>query len=328
MGAINSALALVGAAKQTAKGSPAAAPAYGHGVAGGQIMTLEIEQEADDVTAGARVTANVNRTSATAGADWEGRVYPRSVGLWLYSIFGNVVTTGAGPFSHAFTAGDDVPYLTTFGRLGGEYYTVQDFKVDEAEFSWDGTEPVEFSLSGMGTIPGFLGGTAWTAVTNDSRSRYLVPVGGTFELSAAGAVPAPARIRAGSVSIANNLETILLSGSVVPDDVHVGRQEYEVSLTVVPENMNLWRETVTGSAAGTAVDECPVFGSFSVTFVDPCDPAAVSLTFEGLKVAFLADFPEASPDGAPVELELTGLPILPATGAALTATLQNSVASY
>jgi hypothetical protein len=328
VGAINSALALVGAAKQTAKGSPAANPAYAHGVSGGQVMTLEIEQEPDDVTAGSRVYAQVNRTSATAGADWESRLYPASLGLWLYATFGNLVTTGAGPYSHAFTAGDDVPYLTTFGRFGPDYYSVQDFKVDQAEMSWDGTEPVEFSLSGMGTIPEFAGPTAWTPTTDDSRSRYLVPVGGTFELAAAGPVPVTARVRAGSISISNNLETILLSGSVVPEDVHVGRQEYEVSLTVVPENMNLWRETVTGAANGTEVDQCPVFGSFSVEFVDPCDPAAVSLTIEGLKVAFMADFPEADPGGAPAELELSGVPILPASGAALTATLVNAVATY
>ena len=320
MAPIQSAIAQVGVAKQSGKGSVAASPTYAHGVTGGSVMTVEIAQELEERTSGVRLSPAVNRTGVMPGIDFTGRAHPRSVGLWLYGALGSIST--AGSYTHTITVGDDLPYLTTFGKLGSNIYSVRDLKVDALGFSFENANPVEMSVSGMGTVVGYPG--AFNVVTDDSLATYFTAASGTFKLDTDSSTPVTASITSGEINIANALETIMLSGSISPDDVFPGRHETEVSFDVVVANLDDWRILTTGTNSGSTASAAPIYGSFEVAFTSGTD----ILKLEAAKCAFTTEFPEANPGGGPVTLSLAGLVVQTAAGAGLTATVTNGVASY
>lgn len=320
MAPIQSAIAQVGVAKQSGKGSVAASPTYAHGVTGGSVMTVEIAQELEERTSGVRMSPAVNRTGVMPGIDFTGRAHPRSVGLWLYGALGSIST--AGSYTHTITVGDDLPYLTTFGKLGSNIYSVRDLKVDALGFSFENANPVEMSVSGMGTVVGYPG--AFNVVTDDSLASYFTAASGTFKLDTDSSTPVTASITSGEINIANALETIMLSGSISPDDVFPGRHETEVSFDVVVANLDDWRILTTGTNSGSSASAAPIYGSFEIAFTSGTD----ILKLEAAKCAFTTEFPEANPGGGPVTLSLAGLVVQTAAGAGLTATVTNSVVSY
>jgi hypothetical protein len=319
---IQSAIAQIGAAKQSAKGSVAASPTYAQGLTGGAVITVEVAQELEERTSGVRMSPAVNRTGVMPGVDMTARAHPKGVGLWLYGALGAVSTSGSGTYTHVFSIGDDLPYLTAFGKLGSNIYSVRDVKVDTLGLSFEAANPVELSVAGMGTVVGYP--AAFSPVNDDTRAAYFTAATGTFKLDVDSATPLTASITAGEINIANNLETIMLSGSISPDDVFPGRHEVEVSFDIVVENLNDWRTILTGTSSGSSAEDDPVYGSFEVAFTS----GTTSLTLASTKVAFTTEFPEANPSGGPVTLTLAGLVVQTAAGAGMTATLVNDVSSY
>lgn len=320
---IQSALALVGGAKQSAKGSAATDPTYQHGITDGQVLTVEVSQDLESRTSGTRFAPAVNRTGVMPGIEFTCRGHVSSIGLWLFGALGSKTVSGTSPnYTHTFSTGSDLPYLTAFGSLDSNLYSVEDVKVDSMEISWSENEPVEFAVTGMGTNVGFPGSI--TPTTDDSAAAYLRPAGGSFQIDIDGTTLAAAKVTGGSVSINNNLAPIMLSGTITPGDVFPGQQAIEVSLDVTPDNLNDWRTILTGASNGTTVSAAPVYGSFSVQFTD----GSKTLTLAATKVAFTTEFPSADAGGGPVTLSLAGLVVIPAAGSPLTATLTNGIASY
>lgn len=322
MAPIQSAIAQVGVSKQSGKGSVAASATFAHGVTGGSVMTVEIAQELEERTSGVRISPAVNRTGVMPGVDFTGRAHPKSVGLWLYGALGSVSVSGSSTYTHVITVGSDLPYLTTFGKLGSNIYSVRDLKVDSLGFSFDQANPVEMSVSGMGTVVGYPG--AFSINNDDSLSPYYTAAAGTFKLDVDSSTPVTASITAGEINIANALETIMLSGSISPDDVFPGRHETEVSFDIVVGDLDDWRTLVTGMSSGSSAQAAPVYGSFEVVFTSGTN----SLKLEAANCAFTTEFPEANPGGGPVTLSLAGLVTQTNAGAGLTATVINDVASY
>lgn len=319
---IQSAIAQIGASKQTAKGSAAASPTFAHGVTDGNVLSLDITQEADARTAGSLGRSDVNRTAAVPGAGFTARAHSKSVGLYLYAALGGKSVTGAGPYTHVFTPADSLPYLTIFGNLDGNLSRVEDFKVDSLGLTWNENEPLALAINGMGTTLGFPG--AFTPGTDDTVASYFRPVGGTFTLDVDSSTPAAARVTGGEVQVNNALELIMASGAITPNDVYNAQREMSCSFTVVPDNMTDWRTIATGSAAGSSISNTPLYGSFSIQFVNGTD----TLTIAASRVAFTCDFPAADAAGGPVELTLAGVVLKPSGSDQMTATLVNSQASY
>lgn len=319
---IQSALALVGGAKQSGKGSPATDPTYQHGITDGQVMTVEVSQDLESRTSGTRFAPSVNRTGVQPGIDFTCRGHASSIGLWLYAALGSKSVTGSSTYTHVFSTGADLPYLTAFGSMDSNLYAVEDVKVDSLEVSWSENEPVEFAVTGMGTDVAFP--STITPATDDSAATYMRPAGGSFQVDIDGTTLAAAKVTAGSVSINNSLSPIMLSGTITPSDVFPGQQAIEVSLDVTPENLNDWRTILTGTSNGTTVAATPVYGSFSIQFTDGTN----TLTLAATKVAFTTEFPSADAGGGPVTITLAGLVVIPASGSPFTATLVNAVATY
>lgn len=323
---IQSALAQVGVAKQSAKATAAANPTFAHGLTDGSILTAEVSQDAEERTSSVRASVGVNRTSVIPGIDFSSRVHPASVGMYALAALGTDAVTGTSPYTHAITLADSLPYLTMFGKLGSNIYKVQDVKIDSLGFSWSKTDPLAMKVAGIGTSITYTGAT-FTATTDETigtPSAYFAGSAGTFSLDTISGTPATANIVGGEITIANNLEPIILSGSVVPADIFEGRQDLECSFDLVVDDLNYWRSVLTGSTSGTTAAAAPSYGSFSVAFTS----GANTLTLAATKVAFTTDFPDADPAGGPVQITLAGVIVRPNSGSPLTITAVNTTASY
>lgn len=306
----------MGLGKQTALGSPETNPTYALGVTDGSIVTVDVQQEAEERTSAYLASTGVNRTGVVAGFDFTCRAHANSVGLLTFAALGTD-TYSSG--THTLTAAASIPYLTVFGtRPGNTTHSVQDAKVDSLEFSWDGNNPLEVKASGMGTVVNYA--ASFTATTDDTYATYFRPAGGTFSVDVDGgsAVPAISKITGGSVSLTRNLQEIMVSGTITANDVFEGRLDVECSFDVVIDDWSAWRATVTGTSTGTSAAATPLYGTFSCQFTDGTN----TFTLAGSRVAFTADLPSADPAGGYVTLSLAGLAMMPATGGTpLTATL-------
>lgn len=319
---LQSAIAQIGASKQNAKGSAAASPTFAHGVTDGAVLSLDITQDADSRTGGSLGLSDMNRTAAMPAAGFTTRAHAKSLGLYLYAALGAKSVTGTGPYTHVFTPADTLPYLTLFGKLDSVLTQVRDYKVDNLTVSFSENDPLEVQVEGMGTALSFP--VAFTPGTDDTAASYFSPVGGTFAIDTDSGTPVTARVTGGEIAIANALEGIPLSGSILPDDIFNAQREITCSFDITPENLDDWRTIATGSAAGAGVTSTVPYGSFSMSFTNGTD----TFTLAASRVAFTCDFPDADPAGGPVTITLAGVVLKPSGSAQMTATLVNGQASY
>lgn len=324
---IQSTLAQVGFAKQSAKGTAVTTGFASIGLTGGSVLSTDISQELENRTSGQRMALGINRTAAMFGMDFTCRAHPVTTGMILMGLLGTDTKSGASaPYSHAFSLASTLPYLTAYAKLGSDNFTIKDFVVDEVTFSWDGNNPVEMSVKGMGAE---LNNTTAPTIADDEtvNSTYLTPVGGTFQAAMSGAA-ATAKITGGSITIKNNMEAILVSGAITPDDFMPAEFSVECSLDITPNNLNEWRTFATGSTSGATLASTPPIGAFNIVFDNKATNGGTTsstLTLAHSKVAFATDFPDADPSGGPVTISLAGVTYsVSNSSTGLTATLTNS----
>jgi hypothetical protein len=318
--------AVAGIAKQASKGTIAANPTFAHGLTGGSPIVVEATQAALEVTAGKRAAYNVYRDQVANSASIETMAYLKSLGLYLLGAIGTDTVTGTGPYVHTYSTGD-LPYLSVFAKgIDSTIEGIRDCKVDELTLKWEGSKPVMVSAKLAGTV--FSYPSTFTAGTDETGvEAFLVPVGGTFSLDPLGSTLVSARVVGGELTIKNNVGAIDPSAAVEADDQYEGVQEHSLKLTIVPDDLSLFRKTVTGGAAGTSVALVAPTGSVSLTFKE--NNGTGQLVVTGSKVAFMTAFPDADPKGGAVEIELAGMAVMPAGGTApLVYALTNQQASY
>lgn len=322
--ALQKAIALAGVAIQAAVGTPAANPSFVHGVSDGSIFTMDLQQDRAPVTTSQRTAPYVDRTGALAGFSFTTRPPARSVGAWLYAALGGKSVTGAGPYTHTLSQALALPSLTVFAKLDDKVMAVQDAKVGQLAFSWGDDGILSMQVEGMGTLVNYAATFAGSPV-DDTFLQPLSANGGVLKFAASGASPAVAPVKAGSVTINNNLDAVKLSSSVMVGLIKEGRQDIDLALTLVPAALDEWRTMATGSSGGTAASEAPVYGSADLKVVVGSD----SLQLVANRVAFAAGFPAADPQGGAAEIELAGTAVLTTAGAAaITGTLLNTQATY
>jgi hypothetical protein len=320
-----------GVAIQTAKGTPNANPVFGHGVRGGAIVDVTMDQTLEDRTSSRRVSPGANRNAVVPVANFTCRAHPRSIGAYLYAVLGGKGVTGAGPYTHTFTYADLLPYLSIFGKTTSpsQISRVSDLKISELTISWNENQPVEVSINGMGCVL-LMDGTM--TPTNDETAtalaNYFIPAGGTFQASAITGTPAAAKITGGSISFKTGVNPKTISGTITPDDIDEGNLEVEVSLTLVPDNDADWQAIVTGATGGTAISASTQYGSANITFVEN-NGGTGSLNFNALRIPFSPSGLEANPAGGGMTLAIAGTAVQPvAGGTPITVTLINSQVSY
>lgn len=313
--------ARLGVAKQTAKGSPAASPDYAFGVSGGNILTTEVEDEELPTTWNDRLLSGHDRKGITPGASCEAVAHAGSLGLLLYAALGTIDTTGAGPYAHAITPGNSLPYLTLFTESGSEYHTVEDARVGTLGLAWDRTGALTVSPSFMAAGLSLDTGSFTAGTEEVVADGVFKGHGQTFEIDGAAAT-----VESGSVTIENNLEALFGSDDVLPADVFPGTVGISASLTVIPEDFSLWQKVLTGQASGGTIGASPYYGgTTTLTFaVDANTDLVIALN----RMHVMTPYPDNDPAGGAQRIEVEGVIARPTSGDACSFTLNNNETSY
>lgn len=328
---INTAIGIVGVARQQSRAVPATQPTYLHGLTGGSPFGLSREMEVDAVACGVRANSAAFVSQIEVNPSYESRCYADVMGLYLLAALGNDSVSGDGAAkTHVFTMGSALPYLTVWGQVGVDNFTrAAGCKVNELELSFDGNEPLKAKVSmlgidalmGLSSIPG--------SVEPSCFDGYFVPTDATFKLDMGGDDPEEAIVSKGSVTISNNVEATYGAGRVMPSEVSEGKLAVSGSVTVLPDDMTPYRAMVTGSSSGTVPSGKPVYGSFEWTFTHS-DDESMTLKVEAHRIPFTADYIEVDPSGGDgsVEFSFNEALVSGRGDSPITVTLVNDVASY
>ena len=332
---INTSIGLIGVAKQSNKSTAASTPAYVHGLTGGQVFKLDRTVESDDVSCGVRAGTDSHVESVVPGADFDTYGYADVLPLYFYAAMGSIASAAAsgtgmtGYHKHTVTLGDILPYLTVWGRIGGEYTSVAGCKVDQLEMEFEGNSPLEFGVTLLG-LAATLGLSQFPGSVDPSCfDGYFVPTGGTFKIDTASGTPAVAPVTQGSLTLANNCTADPLAGQVTPGDIEEGKLVSSGSVTVKPDDMTLYRKLVTGSASGTTPTGAMIYGSIEWNFTHSKD-SKCSLKVTASNIPFTADFPDVDPAGGAAEVEFSfdNIGLASRSGSPVTIEITNQVASY
>lgn len=234
----------IGFAKQTAKGTPAAA---GNGfrmkLTGGelgpdrQLLTLQetdaSRQQGSTVVVGAKVEGT---------PEWY--VRPADFGLFALGLLGaETVASGV----HTATPAQRPPYLTARKNIGAGLIVdlYPDITVASAEISGGAGQAImcKAAMMGLGVTLGATDSTA--AVVSDHVFVYpecVVSLGGT----------PPATVEQWTLNVNNNADFIQGDGSVTPYDVVLGRLEVSGTYTYLLQSDADYRRFHSGSDTGTA----------------------------------------------------------------------------
>lgn len=324
--ALNSLLSDLAIAKQSAKGSPAAAPTYTFPLKDGTAASFDPTDTVDQET-GQNYATSAYREEVAVGSDCALRAYPAPLGLLLLAAMGGITTTGeSAPYTHSYTVADKTPWLTLFPKTDVDFVKIQDAKLDSMTISWSGNEPllIETAFAGLS----FTKLTARPAGgENVAGTEYITPASGTFKVAGSGSNPVAVNIREFSLEIARNVEALVCSGSPIPQDLSLGRASFATSITVVPEeDLSIFWEVATGTALGTEPSTVTIFGSFEIQLqIDE----NTSLLLSASRVPWKCEYPGADPAGGAIELSLSAEDILgDAETSPVVIELKNSVASY
>src|SRR5581483_2706273 len=287
-----------------------------------------ITEEAVEVTGSNPVFTDVDRTLVVPGADFTSLIHPKAIGLLLYGALGSIATTGAGvPYQHVLTPALDLPYLTFFGKaFGGDYMTVQDVKIDSLEITQNNAGRLFVAATMMGLLFAW-GATPFTPTNDESAggTPLFRAGGGTFKMDPASGTPVVRNIVSSSLRINNSMDIVPQSSSVQPGDVLPAVKDIEVSMTLAPDDLTDIRKALTGSGTGTTISNTPVYGSTDWFYTID---ANTDLRLVTSRLQALIDMPEADPKGGHLPVVVAGKALQPASGAAVTATVHNAVASY
>lgn len=308
----------VALAKQTTLGGPQASGDFLVGIKGGQVAMVDIDEGPIGQTWSSRINEGQDRGAMAPGASFDVVAMRQSIGLLLLAALGTDTPTGSSPTrSHVFTVGDVLPYLTVHGIKDGAFYKTGDCRLNEFEFTWEGTKAATVKCSFAGCTLAFPVSTPTVGISERPKDGVLKGCGGTFTVDDRDAI-----VKSGSIKISNNVNPVHGSASPLPSDVFQGAVEITVSLTIVPHDLGAFRKTVTGTTGGTSVTCKPVISTFVASFSDGTN----TLQFESDQLAAITEFPDTSADGGPVELALEGTVV--AGTNAFKATLVNDVTAY
>lgn len=320
---IQSRLVQAALGKQSALASPATTGAIMFGVLEGHVTQTEIDEGDLNPTWSTRLTEGFERTQIRSGAEFTAVATRGLIGQLLFGASGADSVTGTAPYVHTITEGAALPYWTVFGRGGGEYTQVNDAKINTLELTFEKTSALKAKAKIDGCSLAVLGG-AWPTPPASERVQdgYFNMGGGLFTIDGASA-----NIQKGSIKIDNHLAPIAAAFQVTPIDQYPGILTVEMSFTVIPDDIAIWRKVVFGSPTGTTgIASVPYYGSVEQKWLSG---GTDTLDFTTPQCKFMVAFPEAKADGGPVELEIEAkLAVKVGGGDNFTWVLKNQTASY
>ena len=294
-------LSQIGFAKQTAKGTAAANPTYVVGLTGGSVYSADVTENDLNTSWTDRLLAGHERVEVLPGSDAEIVVTPATIGLLLTLAVGaDAVTGAADPYLHTITPAASLPWHTVFGSYGTDKSSIVDCKIDSLELSWEKSGALKAKVKSMGCVLTFAstwtGGTAEGVVGNTFRGN-----GGVFTIAGT-----QARVVSGSIKIENGCQAIVAAYSTTPDTIAEAMLKCDVSLTIVPDDLLLFRTVVTGSAGGTTAQSTPQYGALDLKFINTTGATGHDLEFTATNMKYVVKMPDVDPAGGAAELALEG----------------------
>jgi hypothetical protein len=319
---LQSRVATVGFAKQSAKASLETDPAYEIGVNSGTLAGIDFTEEDLPISWSSRMVQGHDRTQAIPTTSFESLAMPKSLGLLLQAAVGQDTISGAGdPYSHLFEPIVALPYLTMFSRRNDEYAVIGDGRVSELVLTWEKTGALKVSASVMGCTYEFDASAPTPDAQEKPAAGIMKGCGGTFQYAGNTAV-----ITGGSITINNSVDAIFGSDSVLPADVFPALHTVDVSLTIVPENLDEFQRAATGTTGGATVSCLPIYTTADMSWSVGND-ADRQLTFDVDRMKTMVAFPEVQSSGGPVELSVEGSIAEAASGTTYDFTLTNDVST-
>lgn len=304
--------------RQTAKGTASATASYKYPFADGNFSP---NRETDSLSETDSSRDPGTTYVKSSGVQGDPSMYARlaSIGLPLLTSFGTLVTTGTTDYTHTFTLGTTLNYVTAWRMLGGLLWErYEDCMVDEFSISAGAGEPLMASLSLMGRRA--------TRLTSDPASGVNLDNANPFNFNEAAIT-----LSSGATSLISNFEMTLSNGvslqqtdDVVPYDVVAGTRELSVGFDLIFENLDEYNKFHYGTTAGTVISNAIYTTDASFTFTKT---ATQELSFTFPRIS-LEEFPVA-PDagGDPITVSVRGVGQRGGTSM-VTAVLKNQVASY
>lgn len=329
---INTSIGLIGVALQEDRDTPASAPAFVHGLTGGKVFNIDRSVSNANVSCGVRAGTDSYVKSIVPGLDFDTYGYADVLPLYFYAALGGIASAPADAadlFEHTVVLGDELPFLTFWGRIGNEFTRTEGCKIDQFEMEFEGNDPLAFGVTALGlgatmgleSIPG--------AGDPSCFDGYFVPTNGIFKLDTSSDEPAEADVLKASLSITNSCKTFARAGRITPGNVSEGKLTTAGKVTVQPADLGLYKQMVTGSKSGTTPSGTIVYGSFYWEFTHS-KVAGLKLTIEASRVPFTAEFPEVDPEGGAAEMEFSfeDIGIDSKGGSPITVKITNKTPSY
>lgn len=309
--AINTAAMLVAFAKQTAKGSGATTAGFSHGVASGKPFDLQANLAVDDLSTGAVMAAGAALESADPGADYETRMFAKSIGAYLFGVLGGKSVSGAGPYTHVIVPASSTPWWTQWGKLDAQWYKVIDSKLKGLSISWEGPGIIKVKPKWIGCTPSKV--SAPTITNDEASAATFFAAGGTFKYDVDGATVATAPIVSGNIDIERGSDYERESASITPSNISDGNLAISGSLVLRPtDDTDLWAASNVSAA---------VYGSYEIALASGTDSVKLACTRANFSGGW-PDYDKSGPSAlVPFAFDCYG-------DANFTATVINALASY
>ena len=317
--------ATLGFAKQTAKGTIPAAPAYRVPFSGGSIAPVrETDNLAETDSSRDRGITYVT----TSGVEGDPEVYVRDapIGALLHAAFGLDTPSGTNPdYTHTITPANVLPYYTFWRGVSSTLYErFEDCKVGSITVSADAGAPLTAALGVQGRAAVRLDATADAAAIT-AYEAVAVQNAAVYNYNEAAVTlggGATALIGSFELTVENNISR-QQTDNVVPYDVVEGTREVSLGFDLIFETLDEYNKFHFGGAAGTQVSPNIFTTSASFTFTKS---ATNEVAFTLPSIAY-EEFPvDPDPGGDPI--------VVPVRAAAqrttpiVTAVVKNQVATY
>lgn len=308
-------------ALQSAKGAPAAAPQYSIDVTGADLAPTP-ETETRSETGLGRDPGDSYIRVLAAGGGVTTLLRPKTAALLLYGVLGAKAVTGTTRYSHAITPANDQPYMTWWRMVGDSIFErFDDCKITGMNIEWAAGGDVSAALSVIGLNFARLAAIPAGAVYESGPPLRVPGVVYTVE----GAVDNS--ITSGNVNIEAG-QTAIQTTAITNSYLEPSARNITLSWEQVYSDVGRYAKALYGSAAGLTPSATIYEGAVKFEFVSPGNAAEKGLTLDIPRVGFSPSTVNPDAGGDPLRLPVAGQAYRPGSGAIITATVINDVASY
>lgn len=322
---------------QSAKGTPAAASAFGLFLAGGDLPSARRGQDSFAETTAARMRGERYVTEVHGEGSPQHYVSPKAIGALLYGVLGAKSVTGAGdPFAHVFVPASSTPWFTLWRNAFDMIQErLADAKLKSLVIHGESGRPLTATANWLALTPQHKTAAEVTAPIETTQRFMHYDGAGAFLVEG---VPV-ASIRSFDLTIENN-SAVVPGDSLSPADISEG--ELAVTCRVTQLFLTATRDlrnrlfyggaTPADNAAVVAaileLAGAPAGLQFTFTRVAAAPGPERSLVLAVPRVAVEPFDPQPTTGNDPATAEITFTALQPAAGAAITATLKNGQATY